>query len=158
VAGKTPSLDLRQAGVMAKCDITGMAHSTTPFWIHPADAAPATAVSTTAACTGCAPDEGGQACHDVLGGLPCTAPRLAGPTDTLQRALHSLRQVAVGADGSRNIVDLQLVASLRIDEGEAELTVTFPLRCGNAMQVAESAFQALRHLLPDTDVYVRHAV
>ena len=142
---------------MARCDSAGMAHSTTPFWIHPADAASATAGATAAPCTGCAPADGGTACHDVLGGVPCTAPRLTGAADTLQRALHSLRQVSVGSDDSLNIVDMQLVASLHIDEGEAELTVTFPLRCGNAMQVAEGAFQALRHLLPDTDVYVRHA-
>jgi metal-sulfur cluster biosynthetic enzyme len=66
-------------------------------------------------------------------------------------------QAVVDPDCGRSIVDLQLVKSLRIEGGEVELTVTFPLHCGPSRLLAESAFQALRRVLPDTDVYVRHA-
>jgi metal-sulfur cluster biosynthetic enzyme len=134
-----------------------MAPTAKPIWIHPADTGKPDSDTTTTVCSGCAPGENGPECGDVLGGSPCAAPRLSGPSDTLQRAMHSLKQVAVDADGGRNIVDLQLVKALRIDDGEAELTVSFPLRCGSARQLADGAFQALRHLLPDTDIYVRHA-
>ncbi|MDP1534398.1 MAG: iron-sulfur cluster assembly protein, partial [Rubrivivax sp.] len=63
----------------------------------------------------------------------------------------------VDSGAGRSIVDLQLVKSLRIEGGEAELTVSFAPHCGPAMALAEQAFQTLRRALPDTDIYVRHA-
>jgi len=151
------TIDVCQVPARTNCHHAGMARTAKPIWIHPAGAAPVDTGTAATACAGCVPDEGDPACGDVLGGKPCAAPLLAGRTETLQSALRSLRQVAVHADGSLNIVELQLVKSLRIDDGEAELTVTFPLRCGSARQLAEGAFQALRRVLPDTDVFVRHA-
>jgi metal-sulfur cluster biosynthetic enzyme len=70
--------------------------------------------------------------------------------------MDSLRQVC-DPEGGRNLIELQLVQSLHVDRNEAELTVTFSRGCGSARLLAESAFQSLRGVLPDTDIYVRHA-
>lgn len=105
------------------------------------------------ACGGCIPSE--QGCGRALG-VPCTTPRLSGDAAQLDRAMVSLRSVAHPEHG-RNLVELHLVQSLRIEGGETELTVTFPRGCGAARLMAEDAFQALRMALPNTDVYVCHA-
>ncbi len=105
------------------------------------------------ACGGCVPTT--QGCGHALG-APCKVPRLSGDPLQLQRALASLRSV-VDPEHGGNLVELQLVKSLRIEGGETELTVTFPRGCGAARLMAEDAFQALRRALPDTDIYVSHA-
>ncbi|MBK1687171.1 iron-sulfur cluster assembly protein [Rubrivivax gelatinosus] len=104
-------------------------------------------------CGGC------MASHGSCGGgfgRPCPAPELRGHPALVNCVLESLRGV-VAADGG-NIVDRQLVKALRIGDDEAELTVSFLPSCGMGRDLAEGAFQALRRALPDTDVYVRHAV
>lgn len=84
------------------------------------------------------------------------APHLTGHSELLRRAMDSLRHV-LDPERGRSLVDLHLVQSLHIDNGEAELTVTFPRGCGSARLLAEEAFESLRGVLPDTDIYVRHA-
>ena len=101
-------------------------------------------------CGGCAP----SGCHGGFG-RPCPEPELHGQPALVQGVLESLRQV-VDAEGG-NLVDRRLVQSLRVDRDEVELTVSFAPGCGIARDLAEGAFQTLRRLLPDTDVYVRHA-
>jgi metal-sulfur cluster biosynthetic enzyme len=105
------------------------------------------------ACGGCVPSP--QGCGKALG-VPCAEPELRGEPLLLQRALAALRGVVEPEQG-HNLVDLQLVQALRIEGGEAELTLTYPRGCGAARLMAEAAFQALRGALPDTDIYVGHA-
>ncbi|MBK1614131.1 hypothetical protein CKO44_11695 [Rubrivivax gelatinosus] len=104
-------------------------------------------------CGGCQPSHSG--CGGGFG-RPCTSPELRGQPELVRCVLDSLRGV-VDVDGG-NIVDRQLVKALRIDDGEAELTVSFAPSCGIGRDLAEGAFQTLRRVLPNTDVYVRHAV
>ncbi len=104
-------------------------------------------------CGGCMPSHAG--CGGGFG-RPCPAPELRGNPALVHGVLQSLRGV-VDADGG-NIVDRQLVKALHIGEDEAELTLAFPPSCGAGRDLAEGAFHALRRALPDTDVYVRHAV
>ena len=110
------------------------------------------------AAAGCAGCESGKApphCNAGLG-APCAAPRLTGRSDLLGLAMASLRRV-MDPERGRSLVDLQLVQALHVDDGEAELTVTFPLGCGSARLLAEAAFVSLRGALPDTDIYVLHS-
>ena len=126
----------------------GQQHQPT-LWLRPAE-------PSTVGCADCGLAGHGPADHGHLGGQPCLDPEFKGAESSLRRVIESLRDV-VDPDAGDSIVDLHLVKSLRIEDGEAELTVTFPRGCGNASQIAEDAFQAMRRLLPDTDIYVRHA-
>lgn len=122
---------------------------TDPMWIQqeaPADGA----------CGGCADAQRDRLCPASALGQPCAAPALQGAPEQIRLVMASLAKV-IDADAGRSIVELQLVKALRIEAGEAELTVTFSPRCGNAKHLAEDAFQTLRRVLPDTDIYVRHA-
>jgi metal-sulfur cluster biosynthetic enzyme len=130
-----------------------MALADTTIRIHPAEAAAAPAP-----CGGCVGADSGAAgttCRAVYG-QPCLAPALRGDTRQLAQALQALRQV-VDVESGGNLVDLHLVQSLHIEDGEADLRLTFPRSCGPSRLMAEEAFQVLRRLLPDTDVYVRLA-
>ena len=102
-------------------------------------------------CSACAP--GGDAGNCLTEGLPrCGSPRLSGPSAELQRLL-----AAVEADLAQHIAEPAgasgLVQSLRLEVGEAELTLTVAPRCGGQL-LADCAFQTLRRMLPDTDIYV----
>jgi hypothetical protein len=125
-----------------------MARATAPISIHAADA-------DASGCGGCPTPDGATSCRATVGGT-CPDPLLIGSDELLRRAMDSLRGV-VDSDGGANLVERQLVKSLRIEGGEVELTLTFAPLCGSARQLAEGAFEMLRRALPDTDVYVRHA-
>jgi hypothetical protein len=79
---------------------------------------------------------------------------LSGPPALLQRGLAELDRdlgvEAADADGAHG-----LVHALTLRDGEAELTLAVARRCGGAL-LADTAFQTLRRLLPDTDIYVTH--
>lgn len=82
---------------------------------------------------------------------PGAAPQLSGPADELARLLAALaRQPGFEAGTSG------LVRALRLLPGEVELQLTVGRHCGGA-ELADTAFQALRGLLPDTDIYVMNA-
>jgi len=49
-----------------------------------------------------------------------------------------------------------LVRSLRVQPGEVTLQLAVGRQCGGRA-LAEAAFETLRGLLPDTDIYVTHA-
>ena len=49
-----------------------------------------------------------------------------------------------------------LVRALHVQPGEVELRLAVHRHCGGA-ELADTAFQTLRGLLPDTDIYVTHA-
>ena len=82
-------------------------------------------------------------------------PALAGPADAVQRVLGALRGV-VDRQGI-NLVDRHWIRSLRLQDGEADLTLTLSPRSGEGRELVERSFSVLRQLLPDTDVYVHHA-
>jgi len=109
-----------------------------------------------AGCGGCLSTDAGPKCRAHVHGQSCAHPNLAGRMDMLHRVLDALDRDVVDPDSGRGIVALQWVKSLRIDHGEAELTVTFAPQCGTGQEMAGEAFDTLRRLLPDTDIYVRH--
>lgn len=79
------------------------------------------------------------------------APLLSGPQDQLQRVLAALGQ-RLGFQAESP--GLGGVRGLRIGAGEVELQLLLPpAHCGAAAR-AETAFETLRGLLPDTDIYV----
>lgn len=82
-------------------------------------------------------------------------PVLAGPAETLQRVLRGLQDV-VDREGL-NLVERHWIRSLRVQDGEADLTLTLTPHSREARDLMERSFGVLRHLLPDTDVYVHHA-
>jgi hypothetical protein len=97
-------------------------------------------------CGACAHSAAGRVCRVDIG-EPCEAPALVGPADQLARVMDELNGV-LGASG--------LVQSLRLADGEAELTLAVAPHCGG-LELADLAFQTLKRLLPDSDVYVQHA-
>ena len=82
-------------------------------------------------------------------------PALAGPADTLQRVMRGLRGVVDSSGG--NLVDRHWIRSLRVEDGEADLTLTLSPRSCEGRELAERSFDVMRRLLPDTDVFVHHA-
>lgn len=104
-------------------------------------------------CAGCHASASGPVCRSDLG-QPCLAPTLVGPEDALRDVLGRLRaawadQLGESADG--------LVQALTLTNDEADLTLAAP-PCGLGAQLADVAFHTLRQALPDTDIYVHHAV
>lgn len=92
----------------------------------------------------------GPDCH-AAPALPWVAPQLSGPADELVRLLAALAHQPGFEAGTTG-----LVRALRVQPGEVELQLTMGRHCGGA-ELADTAFQALRGLLPDTDIYVMHA-
>ncbi len=125
-----------------------MAHAAPTLWLHPSHDGES--------CGGCATVDDAPRCRAQLSAEPCRHPRLAGRADQLALVMQALDRQVIEPVSQRGIVSLAWVKSLRIEGGEAELTVTFPPSCGAGQRLADAAFQALRGLLPDTDVYVRH--
>jgi len=101
------------------------------------------------ACGGCLQGANGAPVCRATQGHACEAPQLSGPADELARLLAALAPVLGPADSG-------LVRALRVQAGEVELQLSVPADCGGAA-LADSAFQALRGLLPDTDIYVMPA-
>jgi hypothetical protein len=104
--------------------------------------------------TGC-----GACAHSASDGPVCTvvvgeegaAPQLSGPADEVQRLLGALgRQLGYPADGAG------LVRVLRVQPGEVDLQLAVA-HCHGGAALCDSAFQTLRGLLPDTDIYVSPA-
>jgi hypothetical protein len=104
-----------------------------------------------ASCGGCARPDASAACpaHAVQ---PCEATELVGPGEELQRVLAALAQRPGFAADAPQLVG---VRALRLEAGEAELQLAWPAHCGGAA-FADTAFDTLRQLLPDTDIYVTH--
>lgn len=85
-------------------------------------------------------------------------PELRGDPATLARVMAALRQdLAALDDDERSLGADELVHALHLQDGEAELVLAVAQRCGG-VALADQAFQTLRRLLPDTDLYVRHLV
>lgn len=102
-------------------------------------------------CAACLQASSGPVCRSALG-EPCGAPLLHGPAPQLQRLLAALSQsLGLPVEGDQN----RVVRSLALGDGEVELQLAVDPRCGGA-ELADTAFQTLRRLLPDTDIYVTH--
>ncbi len=119
--------------------------------IHPVAMLP------TGGCAGCVPSSQGPVCRSLALGEPCLAPSLQGQAELLREVMVALNAVVEPTSG-RGIVELHLVKALRIENGEAELVLSFQPGCGGGREMADDAFHTLRRLLPDTDIYVKHAV
>ena len=103
-----------------------------------------------AACNSCLQSQAGPAC-DAVGLVPASPPRLVGPPAELQRLLAALAprlgfEMAPGAGTG-------LVRALAVLPGEVTLELAVSRHRGG-QGLVDTAFQTLRTLLPDTDIYV----
>jgi hypothetical protein len=115
--------------------------------LHTIPILPATPSVAAVGCGGCVHStNSGPLCRSMLG-EPCAAPTLIGPADQLQRLLTALKPVLGALESSG------LVRTLTVQDGEVELQLAVSADCGGAA-LADSAFQVLRGVLPDTDIYV----
>lgn len=102
-------------------------------------------------CGACLHSAAGPVCRSAQGAR-CIAPDLLGPPALIRQVLSELeRELAVEADG--DLASTGLIHALKLQDGEAELTLGVAPHCGGAL-LADAAFQTLRRLLPDTDIYV----
>lgn len=113
---------------------------------------PATVGVAARGCEACMPTAAGPVCRSAVGPL-CDAPAIHGPADEVQRVLSALTRT-LGVE--RGLVESGLLHSLRLEPGEVELTLAVAPSRGGA-ELSDTAFQTLRALLPDTDIYVTHA-
>ncbi|EHR69425.1 hypothetical protein BurJ1DRAFT_0542 [Burkholderiales bacterium JOSHI_001] len=104
-----------------------------------------------ARCGGCLHSAAGPVCR-VVEGHTCMAPQLSGPPEALGRVMDALA-LALASPG-QPVGDL--VHALRLAPGdEVELTLNVAPHC-SGVDLADRAFQTLRSLLPNTDIYVHH--
>ena len=104
-------------------------------------------------CAACHTADDGPRCRS-LAGQPCLAPQLSGPADELQRLLRAL---AARLDFPPHAPELGGVRALHVAPGEVELQLAVVPGCGTGATITDTAFQTLRALLPDTDIYITHA-
>lgn len=83
-------------------------------------------------------------------------PELHGPAEAVERVLRGLREV-VDPEAGASIVELHWIRALKVEPDEVDLTLSFQPRTPHGRELAEAAFDRLRRLLPDTDVFVHHA-
>ena len=103
-------------------------------------------------CGQCGSRPDAEDCHNPVRGLPCAEPRLDGPPQLLAQLLGALGG-ALDAEASGCIRPRDYIHALRVDADEAELQLGVrPDAAGIALM--DTAFQTLRRLLPDTDIYV----
>ncbi len=87
--------------------------------------------------------------------LRIEAPRLSGNPDTVQRVVGALQTALDERVGLREPTGVWL-RELHLAGDEAELSLAPGLPCCHS-ELAQAAFETLRALLPDTDIYVRTA-
>ena len=125
-----------------------MGRAITTIPIHPA--------AGQAGCGGCLHDAGAPVCRTTLG-EPCQAPSLHGSPEAVRAVMAALGPVLGFADDADSApLGTGQVQSLTVQPGEVDLVLASRKQCGGAVW-ADLAFQALRRLLPDTDIYVRNA-
>ena len=107
-----------------------------------------------AGCGACVQSPSGPICRARVdeSGAP---PQLSGPTDELARLMAALAP-RLGFATDVGHAAAGLVKSLHVQPGEVTLQLAVGRQCGGRA-LAEAAFETLRGLLPDTDIYVTHA-
>jgi hypothetical protein len=75
-----------------------------------------------------------------------------GPGELLATVMAGLNH-DLGLRVAGDLSTTGLIQGLSIRDGEAVLKLAVSPRCGGA-RLADTAFQTLRRLLPDTDIYV----
>lgn len=109
----------------------------------------------TEGCGACLSSAAGPVCRSTLCGN--TLPqRFEGPPELVRQLVTELDAALAVQRADDPDVTHSLVHSLCLADGEAELTLAVATRCAGA-QLVDAAFQALRRLLPDTDIYVTAA-
>ena len=126
--------------------IQRMGHAARIIAIHTAAAQPG--------CGACQHNSGTPVCRAALG-EGCAAPRLQGSPPDLRRLMIALGP-ALGFAADVADAGAGVVVSLSVQPGEVDLCLAAGLHCGGAA-LADAAFQTLRGLLPDTDIYVNSA-
>lgn len=106
-----------------------------------------------AGCHACVQSDAGPACQAV-NPEPAMPPRLSGPTEELQRLMAALAPRLGFAETPG--AGAGLVRALAVMPGEVTLELAVGRACGG-QGLIDAAFQTLRRLLPDTDIYVTHA-
>ena len=127
--------------------IPAMGHALHTIAIHPSE--PAAVSGGCGHCQHAQPE--GPTCQALLG-QDCPPPQLRGPQAELQRLLAALGPALGFEDG----VGQGVVRALMVQPGEVDLQLAIGRHCGGAA-LADAAFQTLRGLLPDTDIYVTTA-
>lgn len=101
-------------------------------------------------CSACLSSDDGPVCR-AGGGGDCVAPVLVGPQAEVQRLIGALAgSLGFPPDSPED----GGVRALTVHPGEVELRLAFQPGCGGGSELADRAFQTLRGLLPDTDIYV----
>lgn len=119
---------------------------TSTISIRPVGAAPG-------GCGHCPSSAGSHGCVTSPPGVPCDATETSGPADQVARVMGAL---GLRLGFAPEAPEQAGVRALRITPGEVELELAWPAHCGG-IEFAETAFDTLRGLLPDTDIYVTHA-
>jgi hypothetical protein len=88
----------------------------------------------------------------AVGPAVVVPPELHGSAEKIHRLLDRLHP-AIDAEFGRPVQDGEWLRSIDLHEGEAFVRLQSGLGC-HAREVAELTFDALRRLLPDTDIYV----
>lgn len=128
-------------------------HPHPPIPIQPESpaAAPSLASESRSACGRCLAAEVQPVCRSARG-QPCAAATLRGPAEELRRVLTALGERLGFAPEAPELAG---ISGLSILPGEVELQLSLPANCGGAA-VHETAFDVMRSLLPDTDIYIKH--
>jgi hypothetical protein len=124
-----------------------MSKATTPIRIVDVDHG-----AQAAGCGACLNGASLPACGGALGAAD-VAPTLSGPADEIATLVLALTQ-RLGTTGDAQ--PTRWLRALKLAPGEVEVTLAVAAHCSGTA-LADSAFQALRGLLPDTDIYVRLA-
>lgn len=113
------------------------------------------ASGSTAGCGACLSSAAGPVCRTTL--CPDAHPqRFEGPPELVRQLVAELDAALAVQRPDAPEATTSLVHSLCLADGEAELTLAVASRCAGA-HLVDAAFQALRRLLPDTDIYVSSA-
>jgi hypothetical protein len=106
-------------------------------------------------CGACLSSSAGPVCRTAL--CPDAHPqRFEGPPELVRQLVAELDAALAVQRPDDPDAATSLVHSLCVANGEAELTLAVASRCAGA-HLVDAAFQALRRLLPDTDIYVTSA-
>lgn len=106
-------------------------------------------------CSACLHSAAGPVCRATL----CPddhPPHFAGPPELVRHLVAELDAALAVQRPDDPHTTTSLVHSLTVVDGEAELKLAVAAHCAGA-HLVDAAFQALRRLLPDTDIYVSSA-